>query len=256
MQHITLGDISDLSSSCALTLLEIASKCLYCNTEDDYLDIFKTLNTVFPFDYSTSGLAELDDKKNVIDYELINISYPEEWLQLYKEKHFSGVDVIVKNNFTTYRPQHWDTTYRRTAPSRKFILLASDFNLKHGYTFGAKPFGLYKRASLFSFSGNFKKHDRRLVAMVDRIIPHLHSASSRLIEKRHAENVRNLITSREKDVLSWVKHGKSTWEISIILNISQATVNFHIYNIMRKLDVVNRAQAVAVATHMGLLDID
>ena len=40
------------------------------------------------------------------------------------------------------------------------------------------------------------------------------------------------------------------------LQISECTVNYHIYNIIKKLDVQNRPQAVAVATHLGILDPD
>ncbi|MGO9499757.1 MAG: helix-turn-helix domain-containing protein [Solirubrobacteraceae bacterium] len=66
----------------------------------------------------------------------------------------------------------------------------------------------------------------------------------------------DLISSREKEVLGWLKQGKSSWEISVILNISERTVNFHIYNIMQKLEAVNRPHAVAVAASLGLIEFD
>jgi DNA-binding CsgD family transcriptional regulator len=53
--------------------------------------------------------------------------------------------------------------------------------------------------------------------------------------------------------LNWVKDGKTSWEISLILSISTNTVQFHIKNIMWKLDVVSRPQAVAVALQTGLI---
>jgi LuxR family quorum-sensing transcriptional regulator LasR len=49
--------------------------------------------------------------------------------------------------------------------------------------------------------------------------------------------------------------GKSSWEMSVILGISERTANFHVFNIMRKLGATNRAQAVAVAARQGLIDI-
>ena len=55
------------------------------------------------------------------------------------------------------------------------------------------------------------------------------------------------LTIREVEVLKWLKEGKSSFEVSMILNISEKTVNFHCNNIMRKLDAVNRVQAVAIA---------
>ena len=61
------------------------------------------------------------------------------------------------------------------------------------------------------------------------------------------------ISVREKEVLQWVELGKSTLEISLILGISPRTVNSYIYNIMEKLEAVNRPQMVAIALRKGLL---
>ncbi len=61
------------------------------------------------------------------------------------------------------------------------------------------------------------------------------------------------ISSREREVIEWLSHGKNTWEISSILGISESTVKFHINNIMRKLDAVNRPHIVALAFSRGLI---
>lgn len=53
------------------------------------------------------------------------------------------------------------------------------------------------------------------------------------------------ISSREHEILSWVRAGKTNYEIGLILNISAFTVKNHLQRIYRKIDVINRAQAVA-----------
>lgn len=53
------------------------------------------------------------------------------------------------------------------------------------------------------------------------------------------------LTDRERDAISWVAEGKSDWEISVILGVSETTVRFHVDNARRKLGAVNRTQAVA-----------
>lgn len=53
------------------------------------------------------------------------------------------------------------------------------------------------------------------------------------------------LTDRERDALGWVAEGKSDWEISVILGVSETTVRFHVDNARRKLGAVTRAQAVA-----------
>lgn len=53
------------------------------------------------------------------------------------------------------------------------------------------------------------------------------------------------LTERELDSLALVAEGKTDWEISVILGVSEATARFHVDNGRRKLGAVNRAQAVA-----------
>jgi len=50
---------------------------------------------------------------------------------------------------------------------------------------------------------------------------------------------------REVDIMEWVRKGKTNQEIGMILDISAFTVKNHVQRIFKKLDVVNRAQAVA-----------
>ena len=61
------------------------------------------------------------------------------------------------------------------------------------------------------------------------------------------------LTEREIECLQWVAAGKSSWEAGVILNCSERTVNFHINNAMRKLDVSKRSMAVAKALNLGMI---
>lgn len=62
------------------------------------------------------------------------------------------------------------------------------------------------------------------------------------------------LTDRERAVLSWVAAGKSSWEIGRILAISEHTVNSHIERAVAKLDAANRAEAVAKALMLDLIE--
>lgn len=79
---------------------------------------------------------------------------------------------------------------------------------------------------------------------------------------KHLASVRNLdlsspdgpkLTPKEIEVLGWIRHGKSNWEIAQILAISERTVKFHVANILTKLDAKSRTQAVAIALESGLI---
>jgi DNA-binding CsgD family transcriptional regulator len=61
------------------------------------------------------------------------------------------------------------------------------------------------------------------------------------------------LSPRERQVLKWLSLGKTSWDISVILRISERTVNYHVNNIMKKLDVTNRLQAVSEAVNMEII---
>lgn len=61
------------------------------------------------------------------------------------------------------------------------------------------------------------------------------------------------LSPREQTVLDWMRHGKTNWEISRILGVSERTIRFHAESIFHKLDVSSRTQAVAYAVEKGLL---
>jgi DNA-binding NarL/FixJ family response regulator len=75
----------------------------------------------------------------------------------------------------------------------------------------------------------------------------------RRAQGRAAVPAQTHLTSRETEVLTWVGNGKTSAEIAIILGRSERTVNFHCDQAMRRLDVVNRTQAVAKAISQGLI---
>ena len=62
------------------------------------------------------------------------------------------------------------------------------------------------------------------------------------------------LTERETEILQAVSTGNTNKEIAAELTISPNTVNFHMKNILSKLHLRNRAQAVAYAVRSGLAD--
>ena len=52
------------------------------------------------------------------------------------------------------------------------------------------------------------------------------------------------MTKREIECIKWAAEGKTSWEISKLLSISQRTVDFHLANCITKTDSINRQQAI------------
>jgi DNA-binding CsgD family transcriptional regulator len=61
------------------------------------------------------------------------------------------------------------------------------------------------------------------------------------------------LSSSEREILKWLKQGKSSWAIARIMEMNMRTVNYHVYNIIGKLDAMNRTHAVAIALQRGLI---
>ncbi|MFB9950426.1 LuxR family transcriptional regulator [Rhizobium puerariae] len=76
----------------------------------------------------------------------------------------------------------------------------------------------------------------------------------RLAEIRNLDvKVADMLTDREVDCLNWTAAGKTSAEIADILGLSEHTVNHYLNRAAKKLDTVNRTQAVAKALRIGLI---
>jgi DNA-binding NarL/FixJ family response regulator len=64
------------------------------------------------------------------------------------------------------------------------------------------------------------------------------------------------LTARELEVLRLIAAGLRNKEIAGQLNISEETVQGHVKNILAKLDVHDRTEAVAVAVRRGIVHLD
>lgn len=70
-----------------------------------------------------------------------------------------------------------------------------------------------------------------------------------------ASGDRDELTEREREVLQLVTEGKTNREIAAALFVAETTVNFHMKNILSKLHLRNRAEAVAYALRSGLVEV-
>jgi LuxR family quorum sensing-dependent transcriptional regulator len=75
------------------------------------------------------------------------------------------------------------------------------------------------------------------------------------LEKIRSSTARttDTLTDREIDCLNWTAAGKTSAEIAEILGLSEHTVNHYLNRAAKKLDTVNRAQAVAKALRTGII---
>jgi DNA-binding CsgD family transcriptional regulator len=249
---------SSLSGNDVLILLDVIHRSLACDSEEEFKGLFPRIQELLSCDHAIAALGYLDGSNKVVIADGINISFPDEWCVEYRSNDYVRWDPIVKENFTKYRLQWWSEAKKKihcNDVQKKIASLCMDFDMKEGFTMGSKPSSPGKNGSMFCFSGRLMKNDDRSEAILESITPHLHLAFSRVFGKKQSKPGKVALSLREKEVLNWMKRGKSSWEMSVILGISERTVNFHVHNIMRKLNATNRPSIIAVAAGMGLLNL-
>ena len=78
------------------------------------------------------------------------------------------------------------------------------------------------------------------------------NVASRLAEHLGEEH----LTARELDVLKLIRDGHRNKQIADKLEIAEATVNYHIKNLVGKLGANDRTHAVTIAIRRGLMDVE
>lgn len=78
--------------------------------------------------------------------------------------------------------------------------------------------------------------------------------SPEIAEALQSERLKPSLTQRQKTILESITRGLSNDEISLQMDLSKTRIKQHIYELYEKLGAANRAEAVAIAMRMRLLD--
>jgi transcriptional regulator EpsA len=113
--------------------------------------------------------------------------------------------------------------------------------------------------SLFTFACRPGSIGARQVYLAQLLAPAMHAAWVRTQVTRTPGSSDkaaspSVLTVRELDILKWIYLGKSNFEIGAILKISPLTVKNHVQKILRKLNVVNRTQAIGKALELRIFN--
>jgi NarL family two-component system response regulator LiaR len=73
---------------------------------------------------------------------------------------------------------------------------------------------------------------------------------------RPAELTADLLTEREREVLTWIVRGLANQQIAERLKVSEHTVWNHVTSILAKLHLTNRTQAAMYALRQGIVKLE
>ena len=185
---------------------------------------------------------------------------PKHFGQLYRQDAAFAEGLVKKWTANNFKPIVFavtdETAVAESPLIREFTRIGASRIIAHG-THDASA----RMVSFFVFACRAEDADPADLLQVEILVPFLHTAwmrtqvglaTSSSESPSHPEG-RDLLTRREQEVLKWVYLGKSNIEIGIILGISPLTVKNHVQEILRRLDVQNRTQAVGKAFNLRIL---
>lgn len=178
-------------------------------------------------------------------------NYPLGWMSHYSAQGYLDIDTSV--SLAANRSTTVDWVEARAAGGRRLWADADDFGLRIGL---AHP--SWDATGMFGLLSVSRGSETIASVEFEAIAPQLawlsglaHAKLQKLADRSLDESVS--LTERELRILQWTAMGKTAFEIATITGIKPRTVNYHIGNILAKLDVRNKIQAAVRATVMGLL---
>jgi LuxR family transcriptional regulator, quorum-sensing system regulator BjaR1 len=166
-------------------------------------------------------------------------TWPVRWYWHYvSHNHFAHDPVMAAMN-RAQAPYRWSTTYARaSARGRRVLDEASEFGIRDGFAVPIhQPDGRVMGVSIATASYHLTPQDALSLHMASL---YLHARMAGLRGGSPARPAFRL-TPRERECLEWVAAGKTDWEISLILSISEQTAHGYVQNALTKLGARTRA---------------
>jgi LuxR family quorum sensing-dependent transcriptional regulator len=176
--------------------------------------------------------------------------WPEQWSQRYFSKGYLFEDPTVQRVTSSTEPFLWSELARgdRDTPSgRRIMNEAREFELGFGFT--VPMITLDGQSAGLSIASDRAELPPRLRGGLQLLAMY---AFARAISLSRAPAPVKL-TVRETDVLHWIAEGKTDWEISKILHVSEHLVDKVARQIRCKFGATNRIQAVAQALRLRII---
>lgn len=170
-----------------------------------------------------------------------------------------AADVIIVESRLTWSDLESDlTTLQLAAPAAVVVLLSSE-SLRTDVAFRAVQAGVSAYLTKRDGPAELRRAIEAALSKEFVVIPRrlLQGATIRNDEPASFERLEAArllqLTRRDLEILQLATAGRSNGQIAEIMWIAEQSVKFHLSNIYRKLDVRNRADAVAAARRLGLL---
>jgi len=237
-------------------LYGLTERLMMAQSEEDLKKICLAFCDHVGFEYYIYAICSFSSLSTPQIHSLSN--YPDAWYRRYFEENYQKHDPVVKYCLDNLAPVRWDQLLTMTqyvdAVGEEIMRNASAMGLVNGCSIPFKsPTG---ELVIFSLATCEEANiENRLLD----VLPYAQLFSSKLFEayvklnQTLSEAKSYKLTEREIECLFWACEGKTAWEISRIIDVTERTIVFHLTSATKKLGAVNRQHAVAKALIHGLI---
>ena len=219
--------------------------------EKQLFETFMTFSKELGFDYCAYGMRMSVPITNPGTFMINN--YPASWQTQYQESRYIEVDPTVKHAMHSILPILWTDKLFSTTPD--LWESAKSYGLRFGWAqsvrdcSGSVGLMTFARSNESISSSEIESKGLKIIWLAQAC----HLSMSRLVTSKFAPEASVMLTARETEILRWTADGKTSYEISKILNIRERTVNFHINNVLAKLNATNKTAAAIKASLLGII---
>ena len=256
---MTTTQHDQLSKRDLIGLTSLSYRSLECQNHEDLKELVLGLQSIFDFGnalYAYANVPGLFSNKTKHAVKAFNISFPQDFVNNYIKNRVYLADAAIRELMNNSKPvgayMPIDNYSANNKCSKEY---ASFIKRKRRTSANTWIHGVHNTRTQgyvgFSFVCKDNKNEKRVCDILKYIVPFYSEAFYRITKNEN--NVSFDLTSREIEILKWIKEGKSSWEISTILQCSKRTVDFHAENAKVKLNAMSRPQAIAIALHNGVI---
>ena len=205
--------------------------------------------------FSGFCMSGIPDPGERIDKYLMLSGWSEEWTRRYVAEDYVQHDPVVRQLRQTVEPFEWNEAVNNCGPlegiSKRMWAEAVDLGMNDGFCVPIYTLmGIQAAVTFASERLDISDREKRALHLV---AIYGHNRVRELVGESSFLFSRPNLTPREIECLKWCAAGKTSWEIAQILNISHHTADWYLASATRKLNAVNRTQAVAQGFRRGFL---
>lgn len=185
---------------------------------------------------------------------LLVVTYSSDWVNHYRRSNYVILDPVIRSGFSGVLPTEWSGHDYCGAGFRKFFGEASDFGIGYnGLTIPVRGRSGDRALFTITANGSPEKWQRDLKYLKRDFQMFAYLLHQMITRRGHTEPTTVKLAPREVECLKWKATGKTDWETSMIMGISEKTVRFYVNLILSKLGAVNMTHAVTRAYNENIL---